>query len=410
MYLSVLHRIFVSGSDRRAIRWQRDMSVVGTRGLELHHLYRAIRWLGEVKNQVEEELFHRQADLFTNTTLAFFDTTTLYFEGGGGESLGLRGNPKDHRPDLKQMVVGAVLDEDGHPVCCELWPGNIADYKALLPVADRLGKRFGLRRVCWIADRGMISAGTIAALESRGLEYIFGARMRRQKEVRDVVLGSETGYTPVAENLWVKEVLVDGRRYIACYNPEQAVKDAADREAIVASLEKKLRQEAKSLVGNKGYRRYLRVQRETAALDREKIAVEARFDGRYVLRTSTALPAAEVAVQYKRLLMVEQFFRATKSLLETRSIGHKWDATIKGHVFCSFLALVLIDEPRRRLTRRGWTLEWADICQDLMSLEEVDVNDNKGDKYCLRTDLQGVAGKVIQAAGVAVPPKVRPVA
>ena len=126
-----------------------------------------------------------------------------------------------------------------------------------------------------------------------------------------------------------------------------------------------------------------------------------------MLRTNTTLPADEVAIQYKRLLMVEQFFRLTKPVLETRPIFHQWDATIRGHVFCSFLALVLVDELQRRLSAKGWKLEWDVIRWDLEALSQVEVREGE-QWYLLRTALQGVAGKVLQAAGVAVPPSVKP--
>lgn len=408
VYLTVLHRLFESGSDRAAARWQRDVCIPGSEGLELRHLYRAMRWLGEAKDEVEEALFAHGRDLFTELSLAFFDTTSLYFEGQGGESLGQYGNSQDHRPDLRQMVVGAVLTGDGRPVCSEMWPGNHADGGALLPVVDRLRERFGIRRVCWVADRGMISANTIKGLEERGLEYILGARMRRQKEVREAVLGRAGRYQEVEDNLRVKEVWVEGRRYIVCHNPQEAAKDAADREAIVGALEDQLREGAKQLVGNRGYRRYLRVEKGSFSIDPKKVEDEARYDGKFVLRTNTSVPADEVAIQYKRLLLVEQFFRAAKSLLDTRPTFHQWDATIRGHVFCSFLALVLFDEMERRVAAKGWNFEWDAIRQDLKALAEVEVRD--GDqRYLLRTALQGVAGKVLQAVRVAIPPPVRPV-
>jgi hypothetical protein len=407
VYLTVLHRLFESGSDRAAARWRRDVQVPGADTLELHHLYRAMRWLGATKETIEEALFTRRRDLFTELTLAFFDTTSLYFEGQGGESLGQHGHSKDHRPDLRQMVVGAVLTGEGRPVCCELWPGNTADGRALLPVVDRLRERFGIRQVCWVADRGMISARTIGELEQRELQYILGARLRRQREVQHTVLGRAGRYHEVADNLRVKEVWVAGRRYIVCHNPEEAVKDAADREAILHALEDQLRQGAKRLVGNRGFRRFLRITKAAVTIDQAKVEAEARYDGKFVLRTNTTLPAAEVAVQYKRLLFVVQFFRAAKSLLETRPIFHQWDATICGHVFCSFLALVLVDELRRCLGARGWQLEWADIRRDLVALAEVEVRDGEH-WYFLRTALQGCAGKVLQAVGIAIPPSVRP--
>ena len=415
VYLTVLHRLFESGSDRSAERWRRDLEVSGIDEFQLHHLYRAMRWLGEAKDSVEDALFQSRRDLFTELSLAFFDTTSLYFEGQGGESLGQFGHSKDHRPDLRQMVMGAVLTGEGRPLCCELWPGDRGDGAALLPVVDRLRKRFkaqvasgeALRRVCWVADRGVISSKVIEGLQARKLEYILGARMRRQREVSEEVLGRAGRYHEVAGNLQVKEVWVDERRYIVCHNPQEAARDAADREAIVRSLEDQLRQGARELVGNRGYRRFLRLEKGALAIDPKKVEAEARYDGKFVLRTNTALSAEEVAVQYKRLLMVEQFFRAAKSVLDTRPIFHKWDATIRGHVFCSFLALVLVDELERRLQERGWRLEWEAIRQDLEALAQVEVREGE-QWYLLRTALQGVAGKVLQAVGVAIPPSARP--
>ncbi len=407
VYLTVLHRLFESGSDRAAERWRRDVCLPGSETLQLHHLYRAMRWLGEVKDAVEESLFRSRQDLFTELSLAFFNTTSIYFEGQGGESLGQYGNSKDHRPDLRQMIVGAVLTGEGRPVCCELWPGNRADGNSLLPVVDRLRGRFGLKRVCWVADRGMISKNTIEGLEKRKLEYILGARMRRQREVREEVLERAGRYQEVAPNLRVKEVWVGERRYIICHNPQEAVKDAADREAIVQSLGDQLTKGSSQLVGNTGYRKFLRLEKGALTIDMDKVEADARYDGKFVLRTNTSMAAGEVALQYKRLLLVEQFFRAAKSMLESRPIFHQWDDTIRGHVFCSFLALRLHHELQQRLEARGSRLEWDVIHRDLESLAEVEVRDGE-QWYLLRTALQGVAGKVLQAVGVAPPPPVRP--
>ena len=117
------------------------------------------------KDRIEEGLFAHRRDLFTDLQLVFFDTTSIYFEGEGGQDIGQRGFSKDHRPDLYQMVVGAVLDGPGRPICRELWPGNTTDVTTLIPVVDRPRSRFGDRRVCVVADRGMISRETIEALE-----------------------------------------------------------------------------------------------------------------------------------------------------------------------------------------------------------------------------------------------------
>jgi hypothetical protein len=403
---TVLHRLFESGSDRQGHRFLRDVHVPEAEGIELHHLYRAMRFLGEEKDGIEEELFLRNRDLFTDLRLVFFDTTSLYFHGEGGE-LGEHGRSRDHRPELKQVVVGALLSGDGRPISCEVIRGNQTDVQALLPVVDRARERFALQEVCFVADRGMVSGEVIAGLEERKLGYILGMRLRRAKEVREAVLSHPGRYQVVAQNLQVKEVLVEDRRYIVCLNPEEAAKDKMDRELILEALEEKLAQGPKALVGNRGFRRYLRVEKDAVKIDPRKVEAEARYDGKWVLRTNTDLPASEVALQYKQLLQVEQFFRVA-NLLETRPIFHQYQATITGHIFVSFLALVVLHELRHRLKRKGLRLERGDILRDLSEVREVEVR-HGGKRYLLRTPLKGVAGQVFQAAGVAIPPPVREV-
>jgi len=406
IFATVLHRLFESGSDRQGMHFLRDVYVPGADELKLHHMYRAMAWLGENKDEIEERLFSTHRDLFTQLELVFFDTTSFRFEGEGGESLGRYGHSKDHRPDLHQVVVGALLTQTGRPLSCTVSPGNASDAKALLPVVDRARERFGLNKVCFVADRGMVSEKVIEELKKREMGYILGMRLRRVKEVRDRVLSHPGRYQRVVDNLQVKEVRIEGHRYIVCLNPEQAKRDAAEREAILEALEEKLKQGTKALVGNRGFRRYLVAERGAIRIDHDKVTAEARYDGKWVVRTNTTLPAAEVAQQYKHLLTVERFFRCAKSLLETRPIFHKVDTTITGHIFCSFFALLLMHELQERLKERGYHLEWADILRDLEALEEVEVRHQRK-RYLLRTPLEGVCGKVLQAVGVAIPPPVR---
>ena len=315
------------------------------------------------------------------------------------------------------MVVGAILDDRGRPICCEMWPGNTADVKSLLPIVERLQHRFGIDRFCIVADRGMISADTIAALEKPecGIPYILGTRMRRVKEVSEEVLARAGRYHEVHPEgasskarspLAVKEVLVDGRRYIVCRNSKQQRKDAVAREAIIAALEERLKTNPKGLVGNRGYARFIKVNKSGMIINREKIEEESRFDGKWVLRTNMDLSAEQVALKYKELRQVEQVFRDVKSILATRPIFHKCDETIRGHVFCSFLALVLRKELDRRLEAAGHQFEWADIKRDLKALQEVTVQES-GRSLVVRTACIGNCGKVFQAVGVALPPTIR---
>lgn len=434
IYLTVLHRLCVSGSDRAAEKWRRDYQIPGTDALELHQLYRAMAFLGDelpaheqdgrtpfsprcVKDLIEEGLFARRRDLFANLQLVFFDTTSIYFEGEGG-TIGKLGKSKDSRPDLKQMVVGVVLDTEGVPVCCEMWPGNTTDVKSLMPVVARMKKRFGIGEICIIADRGMISQETIDELESPQIKwkYILGVRMRQQKEVRDPILSRAGAFREIVPErtnskdpapLKVKEVWEKDRRYVICLNEEQRRKDAFDRQAIIAHLREQLQQGDKSLVGNKGYRKYLTSSGESRfEIDEKKIKEELRYDGKWVLRTNMDLPAEDVARKYKQLWVVEDIFRTMKSILDTRPIYHKCTETIRGHVFCSFLALCLRKELVDRLAAQGTKLEWKDIVRDLNEMQEIRTIFN-GKPFILRSQLKGVTYKVLQSIAVAVPPTVR---
>jgi transposase len=431
LFLTVLHRLMVSGSDRQCERWRRDFQIEGSDSLELHHFYRAMAFVGEpvsdqtlanpfsprcLKDQIEEELFTTTRNLFSDLQLVFFDTTTLFFQGEGGDTLGQRGFSKDHRPDLHQLVVGVVIDNTGRPICCELWPGNTTDVTTLIPIVRSLQKRFQIKEFCIVADRGMIKKETITWFEQKeqDLKYILGTRMRKVKEIKEKVLAHPGRYHEVYPErvspefpapLKVKEVMIRGKRYIVCLNPRQAWKDAHDREAILTSLEQQLKSGAATLVGNKGYRRYVKIERGSVRVDYDKAKEEARCDGKWVLQTNTDLSADEVALKYKELWMVERLFRDLKSILETRPIYHKCDETIRGHVFCSFLALVLRKELEQRLDAHGLACEWEDIKRDLTALNQVMIEEN-GHIMLIRSRSQGTCGQVFQAVGVQMPPTI----
>jgi hypothetical protein len=371
-----------------------DYAIPGIDGLALHHLYRAMAWLGEelqterdrqdqatglaprcVKDEIEEALFARRRDLFSELSVVFLDTTSLRFEGAGGESLGQRGHSKDHRPDLMQLVLCVVIDAEGRPICTEIWPGNTADVRVLLPVIDRLQQRFGIGRVCVVADRGMISAATIEGLEQRGLEYILGARERSDRLVRDVVLADERAFVPLlverahgAETqLFAKEVRYQGRRYIAG---------------------------AKGKPGS------------AFEIDAGKLAEEAKYDGIFVLRTNARVTPLQAMLRYRDLLEVENLFRRTKSVLRTRPIYHSSDAAIRGHVFCSFLALVLQKELFDRCRAAELAPEWSDVLRDLDRLQQADVTAG-GKTWSVRTEIGVTASALLRACGIAIPPRIQ---
>src|ERR1700726_3595381 len=154
-------------------------------------------------------------------------------------------------------------------------------------------------------------------------------------------------------------------------------------------------------------RRYLKtVSAEHFAVDETRVAEDARFDGLYVLRTNTKLTPLQVMLRYRDLLRVEQLFRQAKAVLATRPIYHSSDMAIRGHVFCSFLALLLVKELEDRLHRHNIAAEWDDILRDLDRLQEIELEQD-GKRFLLRTPTTGVAGKLFQAVGVALPPNLQ---
>ena len=431
IFLSVLHRLMGGGSDLAADRWREDYRIAGAEALELHHLYRAMAWLGEelpaqeqddrtpfaprcTKDLVEERLFGHRRDLFSRLDLVFMDTTSLYFEGAGGQTLGRRGHSKDHRPDLCQMILAVLIDGDGRPVCSEMWPGNTADVTTLIPVIDRLRRRFAIGRICVVADRGMISAETVAALEARRLLYLLGTRERTDKVVRDLVLADPAPCVPLTItrrgheiDYEAKAVTVGARHYILCRNHQEAEADAAGRDAILANLERQLARGDKALVGNTGFRRFLKTEGHGHfAIDPSKAEEDAKFDGVFVLRTNTDLDPLAAMLRYKQLWTVEAAFRTAKHLLATRPIFHKLDETIRGHVFCSFLALVLKSELEQRIAALGADGSWSEIRADLDSLTETEIV-HDGRRFCVRSAPRPAASLAVRAAGVALPPTVQ---
>ena len=420
IYLTVLHRLMVSGSDRHASSWQQAFKIAGAEELTLDHAYKAMAWLGEDVGEgranteaIEEALYRYRRPLFGQVTVAFYDTTTLWFEGRGGAHLGRRGHSKDYRPHLAQVVLGIVLDETDRPIASFLWPGNTADVTTLMLVVERLRTRFGIDRACVVADRGMISAATMAELEAKGVEYILGVRERSTGEVRNDVIEDDGVAVPLAiprqkgeTQLEIKDITLASRRYVLCRNEEEASKDAAARTELLAGLERKLAQGDKALVANTGFRRFLRtLGDEHFTIDYEKAEQEAKFDGIFVLRTNSKLSALQVVLRYRNLLAVENAFKATKALLATRPIFHKTDAAIRGHIFCSFLAIVLRHELIQRLTKRRSKepLEWQAIIDDLADLSEIEVEQD-GRRALLRTAPGPSIDRVCRAVGIALPP------
>ena len=302
-----------------------------------------------------------------------------------------------------------------------MWPGNTADVKVLVPVVERLKRRFWVREVCVVADRGMISKETIDELEAADppVRYILGARMRRQKEVSETVLKRRgrmgrgvSGTAPKQGPGSAEGARSTGRGTALRRLPQRGGTHARTRTTARRSWRtcgSNSNRATRAWSGNKGYRRYLKVEgQSTLLIDENESGTKRASTANGCCAPTRITRRPTVALQYKRLWMVEAMFRTTKSILETRPIYHKCDETIRGHVFCTFLALRLKAELEKRLQDRGEQWEWAEVLRGLDDLQEVEAS-FRGRGYRLRSKLTGHAHKAIRAAGVAVPPTIREV-
>jgi Transposase DDE domain len=360
--------------------------------------YRAMDWLHQVRGAVEKEIYGQVANLLNlEVDLLFFDTTSTYFEldsedepaprdnngnvtddeqeAAEGKPAGFRayGKSKDHRDDLPQVVIGMAVTRDGIPVRVWCWPGNTSDSALIRQVKDDM-RDWTLSRVIWVADRGFTSAENRRYLRKGDQHYIIGEKLRSGSAEADAALSRQGRYQDVAENLRVKEVRIsDSERFVICYNPEGAERDAKVRERMLAQLDELIkdsdklsatrRAELRGVISTKpGLNRYLRVTPGgLLRVDAAKIKAEENLDGKYLLRTSDPrLSAEDIALGYKQLLEVERSWRDLKQVIDLRPVYHRKEERIRAHVILCWLALLLI-----RVAETATGATWNSIADEL---------------------------------------------
>lgn len=376
VYASVLHRMFGTEPGHSVSDWIGDYQVLGMPELDERQVNIAMAWLGKdagdaararpgrtTKDVIEERLFAQRTDAEDGLDLVFFNTVPVTLEAKASGRAKMRG------PQSQQVAVGVVIDANRRPICFELWPGGALDVESVLPAIDRLRARFDIRRVCLVADLRIADPATIDALEARGLHFILGMRDSAPGGLRARVLADDKPLDPVRvarprggfAELRVKEVKV-------------ASESSAHERFIVYGAPK----------------------------DDQNDAAASDIAGQYVLRTNTDLAPGEVVLRYRQLLTVEETFRDAKTILDMQSVPRARDAVVRGHMFCSFLALLLRRELEERLARTGAAVTWRDVARDLNRLSEVEVQQDER-RFLLRTRPQGCAAAVLDAVGVAAP-------
>jgi Transposase DDE domain len=378
----VANRALAPSSKLAASEWMsRDVHIDGLGEVSDDACYRAMDWLHQVRGELEKQVYFQVADLLNlEVDLLFFDTTSTYFELGDADGEAARnwrgetaageddadpsktagfrthGKSKDSRDDLPQIVIGMAVTRDGIPVRVWCWPGNTSD-SALIRQVKADMRDWTLGKVIWVADRGFSSARNRRFLQQGGGGYIIGEKLRSESSLVKAALSRQGRYQQVAGNLQVKEVrLADAAdRFVICYNPDAAERDAAVRAGLIGKLEELIagsdklsatkRAELRGKISTMpGLNRFLRLTPGgLLRADKAKAKAEENLDGKYLLRCADPqLSAEDIAAGYKQLLEVERGWRDMKSVLDLRPVYHRLEERIRAHVLLCWLALLLV--------------------------------------------------------------------
>lgn len=381
---------------------QNDVFFPEADNLQLHHFYRALDFLQEAKDAIEDELFWRTRDLFNRRVdLVFYDSTSTYVEGAGDDDLLQYGYSRDHRSDRKQIVIGLATDREGLPLASAVFPGNTMDVETVAVMRQRVG-RLKLGRIIFICDRGMVSQDNLKHLQGQGYDYLVGVKLRQLLEVREKVLCQPGAYRLVEDNLQVKEVLLGDKRYIICLNPEERKRDRHIRDDLVAGLEKELaecKDPAKLLLRGRKKRFLRQLKSGAVRLDQGAVKADARYDGKYVLLTSELkTDAGELALNYKGLYRVEHAFRDLKHTVDIHPLHHWTGAWIKAHVSLCVLAYFL-----QRWTELRTGRTWTDIHRQLKRIQAIKVLLING-AFIRRTNLSKEQQLIYKQIDISEPP------
>jgi transposase len=417
----ILNRLTEPVSKRQMTLWEAD--VEGATEFDLHQYYRAMDHLIDHKDEIEQNIFFNQADLFhQELDIVLFDTTSLVYYGDGPDARG-EDKPEDEqlldygfskarRSDLKQIVVGILMSKDGIPLAHEAFSGNTNDVKCFSQIIDQLKNKYNVSNIALVGDRGMISKSNVGEIEDSGLKYILGYRMRTiSKDERKVVLRKANLRKLKNLELQFKEVEYRGQRLIVCYNAERAEKDKEHRESEITKLKEKLKNSSsiKQLISNPHHRKFLKINDEKtkAELDLKKIKEDEIHDGVFVLTTNTRLSCLQVVERYKDLWQIEAGFRQLKSELKLGPIYHHKDRRIRAHVMICFMAFCLRVTLYKKLKNYFQKEEFSitSLIRDLKALHAIELN-VEGKRIKLRTELREGANHLFRAIGMRPPNRI----
>ena len=331
--------------------------------VDVHQLYTAMDWLLSRQTRIENKLAKRH---LKDGQLILFDVSSSYYTGRKSELI-KHGYSRDHRQDRPQIVYGLLCDSDGRPIAIEVFPGNTADPTAFTQIVARARKRFGINRIIFVGDRGMITSARINE-DLRGIEGLDWISALRTEGIRKLLDAGEFQIS-LFDQQDLAEVTSEhfpGERLVVCRNPELAERRERKREELLKATEAKLEPirlatQRKSnplrgadaiglrvgkVIGKHKMAKHFDLTITENSLtyirNEEKIREEASLDGIYVIRSSVDkkhMNSERVVETYKSLANVERAFRCMKTVdLSLRPIYHHNEDRIRSHVFICMLA------------------------------------------------------------------------
>lgn len=319
--------------------------------IEVSQIYRFLDTLNkEHKEKVERIAYEHTQKTLGTISVVFYDMTTLYFDAEDEDDLRKIGFSKDGKFQNPQIMVGLLVGAGGYPIGYDIFEGNTFEGKTLLPVLEKIERRYKLGKPIVVADAAMLSHNNIAELTSHGYLFILGARIKNEKEaLQKQILEQGVG---VKDGDTFELAKADGTRLIISHSDKRARKDAYNREKGLKKLRAKVASGklGKAQITNRGYNKFLTLSGEvTVAVNEEKVKEDARWDGLKGYVTSTALAATEVIEHYGHLWQIEKAFRISKTDLRIRPIFHYKRRRIEAHLCISFVAYAIWKELERLL-------------------------------------------------------------
>jgi len=334
--------------------------------VELQHIYRSLEVLAEHKDEIENHLFQKTAQMRSSMDIVFYDVTTFAFQSVVKDEIRDFGFSKDQKFKDVQVVLGLFMDKDGYPIGYELFKGNTFDSKTLMTMLHGLKKKFKIRRIVIVADRGINSKANLLHIKEAGYEYIVASKIKSMdgRTIKNIL--SEEGFVvsaqkdPKSEEIFKHKVLdysnyvVDAdnkkvtlaEKLVVTYSSKRARKDEADRNRLIEKANKLL-EDPSSINqqfqrGGKAYIKKIDVKKYTYCLNTDKIAEDAKYDGFYAMQCSDSnLSAQEVMDAYHSLCRIEDCFRTMKGSLAVRPIFHWTEKRIKGHFVSCYIAFLM---------------------------------------------------------------------